>query len=688
MKKNNIILYITIFIGIILSLFISLRLQTNSWNLNNIKDLNIFFFLIIVYFFLIGVLLILKKDFIYKKRFLLIFILLILLVLGKLHGSSINLWDNIIEPSNSFQKDSYLGVGRSIRSDEWVVNTPYSISQQYNDYKITSNLPRSEKTDMFTPIFVPIKDILALTRPFNIGYLLFGEEYGLSFYWYGRLLCLIIVSFEFFMLLTNKKKLPSLIGTFLLVGSPLVQWFYSNYIVDLLISGELSIILLSLFLKSNDKKKKILLSIFLGLSLSWYIFTLYPAWQISLGYIFLLIGINELRKQKFNIKKEYLYFLIPISIITLFIGRFIYIGKDTLNIIMNTVYPGKRNITGGGTILEHFLYPITILFPFKNYGNPSEASGVFSLFPLPMIYSLIYIFKNRKDSDKFLINGLLIVGIIYLLFCLIPLPNILTKITLLYLVPTGRIYPIIGIISLYLMILTLGKIQINKKLQLPIIIISILLGIIIPYLGNEINKSYLTNKSFILISLLLILIIYFYINSSNKKINIILTLFLIGLSSINIIMINPVNKGTKVLHEKECAKEIRKINKRDNGTWIALNSIELPNYVLANGSKVINSTNIYPNLKLWKKLDKNKEYIDIYNRYAHIEIIITKEKTYFELVQPDYFKVFINEKDFDKIDFKYVITREEIDNFKKLNLKEIYRNDNILIYKIIREKSL
>ena len=91
---------------------------------------------------------------------------------------------------------------------------------------------------MFTTIFVPVKDILILSRPFNIGYLLLGEEYGLSFYWYGRLIALLLVTFELMMLITNKKKLLSLAGAILITGSPLVSWFYSNYIVDLLISGD------------------------------------------------------------------------------------------------------------------------------------------------------------------------------------------------------------------------------------------------------------------------------------------------------------------------------------------------------------------------------------------------------------------------------------------------------------------
>ena len=39
-----------------------------------------------------------------------------------------------------------------------------------------------------------------------------------------------------------------------------------------------------------------------------------------------------------------------------------------------------------------------------------------------------------------------------------------------------------------------------------------------------------------------------------------------------------------------------------------------------NDLKTYNNTNIYPNLKIWSLLDKEKKYVDEYNRYAHIKI--------------------------------------------------------------------
>ncbi|HEM5084111.1 TPA: hypothetical protein U1218_002223, partial [Streptococcus suis] len=75
--------------------------------------------------------------------------------------------------------------------------------------------------------------------------------------------------------------------------------------------------------------------------------------------------------------------------------------------------------------------------------------------------------------------------------------------------------------------------------------------------------------------------------------------------------------------------------------WI-VDSIGYPltNIPLVAGAPTLNSTNAYPNLELWKSLDTNGQYDEIYNRYAHVIIELTNsEETVFELLHPDAFKV-------------------------------------------------
>lgn len=691
-NKTTILL---LFILIIISYLSSVYVINNKIDIGSIRNFNIWLMLLfmLVYSFIFGYFVFpIKKynDFIYRRRYLMCFLIFLVLVLGKFNGSSIGMWNKSVEPSEDFSSNTIIGENRAIRSDEWLVNTPYAFSQKYNNYKYFSNMPRGTKTDMFSTIFVPVKDILILARPFNIGYLIFGEEYGLSIYWYGRLIALLLVTFEMFMLITDRKRLPSVVGTFLIAGSSAIQWWYSNYIIDLLISGQICLLMFNAMLNTKNKKLKVLYSVLISFSFNWFALTLYPAWQIPLGYMYLLIAIWIIVKNKENTTlKDYSYLLISFVIIALFIFRYFMLGIDTIKIIMSTAYPGKRMETGGNSGIYNFIYPISIFFPVNDYLNPCEASGTYSLFPIPIIISIIYLVKNRKledkDKEKLLLTMLTVLCIILSLYTMVKFPKIIAKATLLSMSLAKRIYPIASIICTYILIMLIGKIKVEKKLTKCILfIVSVIISIIILHIGISARPEYMTTKKFITASIILIIAMYTFLTSYRRKNMLIFSVVMILLGISNILLVNPVNIGTGVTHNKSAAKEIRKIVKQDNdGKWISLDSSELQNYVLMNGGRVINSTNIYPNLKLWKKIDKNGKYNKIYNRYAHIIISLTQNKTDFELTHEDVFKLNLKCNDINKLKVNYVISNNKL-SVCQANFNEIYHKDNIWIYKFTR----
>ena len=388
--------------------------------------------------------------------------------------------------------------------------------------------------------------------------------------------------------------------------------------------------------------------------------------------------------------KDYLYLLITVFLIGFMIYRYLSLGLDTLKIVMSTVYPGSRDEIGGYGFVTNFAYPITIFFPFFHYNNPCEGARVYSLFPLPIIISIIYLIKSKLNNkkEKNYINLLLllltILAILFTIYTIVPIPSIIAKLTLLNKCPAPRIVQICGIVCLYLLILTINKIKINNnKISIVLLFISIVSSYIIVKMGYLYLTDGFSYKKLLVATIVLSIIMYLYLNSSKKYNYYLLSILLMVLGLTNIIFVNPVNIGTNVLHKTETAKEISKIIKKDkSANWISIDSIVLGNYIIVNGGEAINATNIYPNLKLWHKIDKKGKYEDIYNRYAHIIINLTDEETSFELIQGDLFKLELNYNDLDKLDVEYIISGKELelnDEYKE-KIKKIYHNDNIWIY--------
>lgn len=157
------------------------------------------------------------------------------------------------------------------------------------------------------------------------------------------------------------------------------------------------------------------------------------------------------------------------------------------------------------------------------------------------------------------------------------------------------------------------------------------------------------------------------------------------------ILVNPVRAGIKFVEDLPLLNSIEEVNKKEEGLWalieIGLPEINLPNIVKA---KTLNSTNVYPNLELWYKIDNNHQYEDVYNRYAHIFITLVsnEEGTKFELLAPDVIRIFLSYEDLQKLGVNYLVRGAKLPDMEEtdeIKLDEIYRDESYVIYKVIYE---
>lgn len=124
--------------------------------------------------------------YLYQYRYRLGALFLFGCVLFEIHGSSVYYWENYFQGSKHFE--TLIGISRSIRSDEWAVNTPMMISQYFNGaapFPYFSETIRGAWTDAFIIYGQPVLNIVEIFRPFHWGYLLLSPAKGLSFFGSG-----------------------------------------------------------------------------------------------------------------------------------------------------------------------------------------------------------------------------------------------------------------------------------------------------------------------------------------------------------------------------------------------------------------------------------------------------------------------------------------------------------------------
>jgi len=631
-------------------------------------------------------------DFMFHKRYLIAAVLFIFIVVNGYHGSSISRYNNYIQP-NLYVSDSQpiFGVTRSVRSDEWLISTPLTLSQASETVNFANDNPllmaRDSNVNMFPQL--PTRNISILSNLFMTGFLFLNTEMGFSFYWFGKLFVMFLGSFELCMLLTKKNKLYALMGAIMITFAPATQWWYP---LSILMYGQIAIVVLDNFLKSTKWQMKLFYSFLMALSGSGYIMCVYPAWQVPFGYMFLglVVWVFIDNKYKFDYHDLGFLFLCILMIVGIIAPALIN-SLDVVNATLSTIYPGKRFITGGYGWSQLFDYFNTIYLPFRDSPNSSEFSQYIGLFPIPLLMAgwlSIKNFKNKKHDPLMII---LIATAIFLGFWnVFELPSFIAKITLMYMSFPERSNIVIGLICIYLMVHIMAVYQQDDKTTLTKKAISVICTVVIVIAGllysYDILPGYLSLKMALLSGIVLgfpMMILLQNNRKLNKFISVYLILLLLGVGA----TVNPVSKGLSVIYEKPFAKEVQKIVKADpDGRWIVVGvEMLIQDYMVANGAKVINSVNFYPNIELWDKIDTEKKYADVYNRYARVSIELTKTPTTFSLPHPDVFVINLNNNDICVLKVDYIAVKDEMTNFitDKMNLVQTYNEDGIRIYKVI-----
>lgn len=609
-----------------------------------------------------------------KWRYLIALVIFIFCVVFKLHGSSISVYNKMFENTSEYNsEENILGNGRDIRSDEWVVHTPYYMSQTYNNFEKDSYMMSLEGQDMIVGYNAPVLDITILGKPFTWGYVLLGNEYGLSWYWCMKLILLVLVCFELCMIVTRKNKAISVLGAFLIAFSPLVQWWFVPHIVDVLFWG-MAILVLAYHFFTQEKWKRTLCMILLPLSAVTFALALFPSLQVPIAFVDVALLVAFLIRDKNEItfkKKDIWRIVIMVGYVIGVLSYTLITSKDAILALLHTSYPGSRVSLGGdNTLRALFTDPVTFTLPFKDiiYLNNCEVSNFIHFAPLLMILHPFIYKKMKKDKNMVVGNVLLGCLAVMAVFMCIGFPKILARITLLSY--SNRMDIVYGLMATIFTVWGISMIWKKKILTKKQIILSILIYVFLyGCLFERRDLDYLGIKWAVIIAGLTAILGYLMLTRRKK-------LFISGMMVVIVLSgmtVNPLSRGISALTAHPLEQKIREISEGDREAyWVGVNNFRFSSLGIVNGARMLNAVNFYPDFEKWELIDENREYEEIYNRYAHIRTTLTAGETEFlPGSTADKFDLKINEEDLLKWPVKYLVIEGEPESGLK-SFEKIY----------------
>jgi len=638
----------------------------------------------------------------YKKRYYIAFAIILFAVVFELNNSSIDLWNMFYDDKDQIS-DVIFGKARWARTDEFQIYTPMLISQN-PDYPYFSEVLRGTKTDMAVIDPQPIKNIISIFRPFLLGFLFLGSAKGLSLFWILRFVFLFLFTFELLLLITDKNKILSLFGTLLIAFSPGIHWWFTiSGLIEMIIYGELAILILNRYMLIKNFQQKNLMLFCIYICTGSFILVLYPAWQVPCMYVFAAIFLWVVIKNysDFNFNKKDLIPIIIFTVLLLVVFYYMYDkSKETIEIVRNTVYPGQRNSLGGPRLTEGYIDCGFWTHLLRYWGNLFLAvtdnklaynhcvyAVFFDFFPIGLILSSIVFFID-KNKDKLLIF-LSAVFIFLSAWMFIGFPQFLADITMLKSSPSYRTIIIWGFLNVLILIraLSIMKFKINNLIAIAI---SLVLAVLSVIANRCVYNEYMDILKLIVTAILSFPLFFLVLKN---KINKLLITIIAVLMIISGLAVNPIQRGIAVVNKAPLANAIRNINNEEPGLWLfetgKLTNVYMMNYPIMSGAATVNSTNLYPNLEAFRKLDKENKYIDIYNRHCNIAVNLidgNSKNDYqkFVLVAQEYILINMTKEDLINLNIKYILTLRNLSEFNsdKIKFELVYVTSKFAIYKL------
>ena len=632
----------------------------------------------------------LKQGFelIYKYRFVLSFLLLIMLVSFKISGSSMGCWKLFLGDGESGIR---LGEPRVWRSDEWGTLTPLCFRQQYNTlgaYNRYSQTLGSILTDNMLVYGQPSWDILTLFRPFYWGYLFFGSERGLSWFWCSRLIVLFLSWFELGMLITDGQKKLSVMLSVCVSFAPFLQWWFAiNGLVEMLIYGACFVLGSNYLVSHTFNPRKIAVAVGMAVCAVGYVLTFYPTWMVPVAWgfvpLFLWVVIWKFDRKvlrRVDVVPWLLIFVITAAGLTVLAVT----SWDVIKAELNSVYPGNAPSASGGTGLWWMMkYPISLVSRFSMNELIVENSSIICFAPAGFILALWVIIKEKKKDPLLIL--LLVMNLFLAWYYCVGIPKWLAIMLLLSFVNSNRGPQVLGFLRLTLFVRAVALKEKAPKRWLAALaaVISsavpmrLALGFTKYEPGGLRYEYFDTAEKIVVVWAILAVVFYLLYRARKSK----YTMAVLGVCTVVLassIWINPVAKGVPEITKSETMQQIRDLVKEDpQAIWLVADmAYPATNIPAMAGADCLNTTQTYPQKTRWEMLDPEGEYEDIYNRYCHIRASLGS-KTMLELVSTDYVEVTLSPEDLKKLNIRYIVSTNDFDEKIAAGTTNIFTDSGI-----------
>lgn len=614
----------------------------------------------------------------FAYRWLLALVVFALCVALQLHGSSIGIYDEVL-PTMLFEGDATLfGEPRWIRSDEFGVATPTFFSQAYHGHALYGTQMGLSPTNMMLDYYGPVWDVAALGKPLLWGYLLLGNAYGLSWYWCGQAILLFMTALEMCLILTQGRRLESLLGALMVALSPAIQWWFLPHMPIVILYAMALFCLGYAFFTTDSRVWRLACAVVASLTVVGFVLSIFPSFQVPCSYVVvaLLVACLVRDRERVHLAREvWMTFALALVVAAVLVGWALWTARADLALVAGTVYPGTRFETGGTRSVSDLFCDLSSIFlPYKDNTvsglNSCESATALHVAPFVAVLMprLLWGLRRREDANALVGIVLWVLVVLQGLFMVVGIPPVVAQVTLLRY--CNRMHEVYAWAAVLFTVWGLSAVFSHPDLLTKGERIAYPLGygVLSWYLVSDSTREYFAQTVIhgiplgkmagvcALLGIVAVLTLALFRQERLTAACIALAMVFAGAT------VNPVERGIGALTNHPLSAHIQELAAAEpESRWLCTDTafFFFSNYVMANGAQVVNATNFYPDVQKWAVLDPEGTYEEITNRYANESAVLTDEPTSVELASPDHLVMHLNPQDLKALSVRYVLSTKD-----------------------------
>lgn len=526
------------------------------------------------------------------------------------------------------------GNPRAVRSDEFLVRTPFVVGQSRRGFPSSAEVGVGEH-DLTVLVDLPTRDWAMLFRPHQWAYGVLPIDQAYAFDWWGLSAVLLLGGYGLLLVLTRRWTWAA-VGAVAFWASPFFHWWYLA--LSLAVAGYglggVALLLASLRNGLSNRTRWLLVAASAYVS-SCFALTFYPPFQVPLALVLVVTSVGfvaqQLQDGESHVRTVWQNTLVVGGVTGFVFALFAVTRMDTLSAIMNTAYPGARRVDGGDAnsgLLTSSWYGLKFIqdpdgMRNRVLVNESEASsflllGAFLLPAIPLLWNGIA--RPGRRLRGALIGALAGLALMAT-HMFVGLGSLIAKTTLLNRVPGDR--AIIGLGLASLLVVVLLGVSLDEQSQdvvwwRRLAACGLTVIVATGYVWSLGSRFMETGAPVVRRDTLLIVAI------ASLVIGLYFWRPLIGVTLLAVVGVvvsvpaNPLTTGLDTITKSPLTLAVQRIDREEGSGSRWLNTIEMSNpAVEAAGVDDLSAVNIYPDHDAWRVLDSDGSEEPLWNRYSH-----------------------------------------------------------------------